>query len=64
MALSSAPRSAKVSARRAGPPLERACSRAFPMSMPPVPARAIGSSVAGLTSVWSVPVPSVHAPAT
>src|SRR6266436_1352410 len=61
---SRAPRWAKVSSRRAGPPCERPNSTAAPKSVPALEVRASGSSVAGFTSVANGSLPSIHRPPT
>jgi len=58
---SASPRWAKVISRSEGEPA-RAYSSAAAKSIPPVPVRARGSSVAGLTSVASAPCPSTQRP--
>ena len=60
-ARSISPRCAKLISRSGAAPV-RACSSAAVKSIPPVPARARGSSVAGFTKVARVPCPSTQRP--
>ncbi len=61
--MSSAPRWAKVSARRPAPAVARAKAIASPRSIPAELVWARTSSVAGFESAEGVPVPVCHRPA-